>query len=208
MTKPTERETPGDAERVDVTLGARPSVDPGAVLGYRYGPDAGPTVVGDDARIRSGTILYGDVRVGDDFATGHGALVREGTTAGDEVLVGTDAVVDGATTLGSRVSLQTRVYVPRETTVGDQVFLGPGATLTNDRYPVRTDADLAGPTVEDHVSVGANATVLPGVTLGEGSFVAAGAVVDEDVPPRTLAVGVPAEHRPLPADLQGVNDLG
>jgi acetyltransferase-like isoleucine patch superfamily enzyme len=99
------------------------------------------------------------------------------------------------------------VYVPPYTTIGDHVFVGPRAVLTNDRYPVRTDDDLRGPTVEDHVSIGANATILPGVTVGERSFVAAGAVVTRDVPPDTLAVGVPAEHEPLPEHLAGGNEI-
>ncbi|MFC7164564.1 acyltransferase [Halospeciosus flavus] len=166
-----------------------------------------PTELGDHAVVRSGTVVYGDVTAGDGFTTGHNALVREETTLGDDVLVGTNTVVDGATEIGSRVSLQTNVYLPRETTLGDDVFVGPGAVLTNDPYPVRQSVDLAGPTLEDGVSVGANATLLPDVTVGEGAFVAAGSVVTEDVPERTLAVGAPADHRPLPEALRGVNDL-
>jgi len=91
------------------------------------------------------------------------------------------------------------------TTLGDDVFVGPNAVFTNDPYPIRVDVELTGATVEDHVSVGANATIMPGVTLGEGCFVAGGAVVTRDVPPRTLALGAPAEHRPLPEPLRGDN---
>ena len=85
--------------------------------------------------------------------------------------------------------------------------LGPRAVLTNDAYPVRRETELDGPTIEDHVSVGANATILPGVTVGEGSFVAAGAVVDRDVPPDALAMGVPAEFGALPDVLEGGNAI-
>jgi acetyltransferase-like isoleucine patch superfamily enzyme len=171
------------------------------------GDGTNPPEIGTNATVRSGTIIYDDVVVGDDFTTGHRALVREHTTIGDEVLVGTDAVIDGRTTVGSGVSLQTRAYVPAETTIGDDVFVGPAAVLTNDPYPVRADVDLVGPRLEDHASVGANATVLPDVTVGEGAFVAAGAVVTEDVPPETLAVGAPATHRDLPEELEGENLL-
>jgi len=190
---------------VEARFGRDPSVDPTALVGYRYASDAGPTVVGDDARVRANSILYGDVRAGDGFTTGHGALVREDTEIGDAVLVGTDTVLDGTVEVGSQVSLQSQVYVPPETTIGDKVFVGPSATLTNDPYPTRQDVELSGPTLERGVSVGANATLLPGVTVGERSFVAAGAVVTRDVPPDTLAVGVPAEHRPLPPALEGGN---
>lgn len=161
--------------------------------------------IGADSTIRSGTIIYSDVKIGDRFQTGHNALVREDTVIGDDVVVGTNAVIDGTTTIGDEVSLQTGVYVPPYTDIGDQVFLGPHAVCTNDPYPIRRDVDLVGPTLEDHASVGANAVLLPGVTVGEGSFVAAGAVVTEDVPPETLAVGAPATHEPLPEPLDGQN---
>jgi acetyltransferase-like isoleucine patch superfamily enzyme len=169
--------------------------------------DGEPPVVGADATIRSGSIIYDDVVIGDRFQTGHGVLVREETSIGDDVLVGTHTVIDGYSTIGSGVSLQSRVYVPSNTTIGDDVFVGPGAVLTNDPFPVRQDAELVGPTVEDHASVGANATLLPGVTVGRGAFVAAGAVVTKDVPPGKLAVGCPATVEPLPEELTGDNQI-
>jgi acetyltransferase-like isoleucine patch superfamily enzyme len=191
----------------DARIGENARVDRDAVIGYEYEDGCAPPVIGANAVIRSGSRIYGDVRIGDDFVTGHDVLVREHTTIGDDVIVGTNTVLDGEITVGSRVSLQTGVYVPTGTEIGSDVFVGPCAVLTNDAYPIRTAAELDGPTLEDHVSVGANATVLPGVTIGEGSFVAAGAIVTEDVPPRTLAVGAPAERRPLPEQLQGGNQI-
>jgi acetyltransferase-like isoleucine patch superfamily enzyme len=165
------------------------------------------TVIGDDATVRAGTVIYTGVRIGDGFTTGHNALVREETTVGDDVVLGTNAVLDGSVTVGSNASLQTGAYVPPETELGDRVFVGPHAVFTNDPYPDRVDAPLEGATVEDDASIGANATILSGVTIGEGAFVAAGAVVAEDVPPWTMALGVPADHRPLPERLEGENLL-
>ncbi|THE62992.1 N-acetyltransferase [Salinadaptatus halalkaliphilus] len=180
-------------------------IDDEATIGY--GEFDQPTALGDDATIRAGSIIYGDVTIGDEFATGHDVLVREGTTIGDDVLVGTQTVIDGQTTIGSHVSLQTNVYVPTQTTIGDNIFVGPGAVLTNDEYPIRADVDLEGPTIEDGASIGANATLLPGVTIGENAFVAAGAVVTQDVPADSLAVGAPASIEPLPDPLEGPNQL-
>lgn len=175
----------------------------------RIGGDEGAaaTVIGSGARIRSGTVIYPNVRIGENFTTGHDAVVREDTWIGDDVLVGTKTVIDGTTTIGDRTSLQTGVYVPSETSIGADVFVGPRAVLTNDPYPARTEVELVGPELENGVSVGANATILPGITVGEDAFIAAGAVVTEDVPPQTLAVGSPAKHRPLPPELDGRNDL-
>jgi len=183
------------------------TIDDGATVGYQYDDDVEPAVLGDDATVRSGTVIYADVDIGDRFVTGHNALIREFTHVGDDVVVGSGTIVDGSTKIGTNVSLQSGVYVPTNTTIGSDVFVGPNAVLTNDPYPVRRAVDLEGPTIEAHASIGANATLLPGVTVGAGSFVAAGAVVTEDVPPDTLAVGVPATHRPLTEELAGRNRI-
>jgi acetyltransferase-like isoleucine patch superfamily enzyme len=188
-------------------LGSDATIDQPELVGYPYEEGAEPTLIGDRAHVRRGTIVYADCAIGDDFTTGHDALVRENTVIGDDVLVGTKTVIDGTTEIGSHVSLQTGVYVPTHTTIGDNVFVGPRAVFTNDPFPVRRDADLVGPTIEDGASIGANATLLPGVTVGENAFVAAGAVVTRDVPPDTLAVGVPSVHRPLPETLSERNTL-
>jgi len=188
-------------------LGEGTTVADGATVGVTYAADSRPPDIGPRGTIRSGTVVYDDVIIGEGLQTGHHALIRDTTVLGDGVLVGTQVVVDGASTVGDDVSMQTGVYVPRETDVGDRVFLGPNTTLLNDMYPVRSGYDLAGPTIEDDASIGANATVLPDVSVGEGAFVAAGAVVTADVPARTLAIGNPAEHRELPLELDGGNDL-
>lgn len=180
---------------------------PGVTLDHPHGDDGEPTVVGEGATIRAGSILYKDVTVGSGLTTGHNVLIREHTAIGDDVVVGTNTVIDGWTEIGDNVSLQTGVYIPSYTKIGNRVFIGPRAVLTNDPYPIRQEVDLVGPTLEDDVSVGANATILPGVTIGEGSFVAAGAVVIDDVPPNSLAVGVPAQIRELPESLRGPNLL-
>lgn len=190
----------------ELLTGANCTISPAATVGAGD-PDGAETVIGDDATIRSGSIIYTDVEIGDRFRTGHNVLVRAETQIGDDVLLGTNTVVDGAVTIGSHGSFQTGVYVPQKTEIGDCVFFGPHATITNDPYPLRDGSRIEGVTVDDHVSVGANATILPGLTLGRGSFVAAGALVTEDVPPETLAVGTPATHRELPADVASNNQF-
>ncbi|MFY4813998.1 acyltransferase [Haloarcula sp. AONF1] len=188
-------------------VGESATISPQATVGYEYSDDVSPAVLGTEATVRPGTVIYCDVAIGASFVTGHNALVREQTTISNDVILGTNAVIDGKTDIGSHVSLQTGAYVPSQTTIGDNVFLGPHAVLTNDRYPVRNGSGLSGPTIEDGVTVGANATVLPDVTVGERSFVAAGAVVTTDVPANSLAVGVPATYEPLPPELETRNRI-
>lgn len=191
----------------DIITGQNCNISQNARVGVGGDEESDPTVIGDDATIRSGTVIYQDVTIGDEFVTGHRALLREGSTLGDDVLVGTDVVIDGEVHIGSHSSLQTGAYVPQGTTVGDHVFFGPHAVVTNDPYPIREESRIEGAVIENHVSIGANATILPGIEIGEGSFVAAGALVDEDVPTATLALGTPARHRPLPRKLRGGNNL-
>lgn len=182
-------------------------IDSGATVGYVYTENPSPAKLGEQVVVRSGTKIYCDVSIGDNVQTGHDALVREHTQVGDGTLIGSQTVIDGRSSIGGNVSLQTGVYVPQETTIEDNVFVGPHATLTNDMYPQRIEAELEGPTLKRSASVGANSTILPDVTVGERSFVAAGAIVTEDVPSGTLAVGSPAEFNPLPEELQGENDI-
>ena len=70
---------------------------------------------------------------------------------------------------------------------------------------MRLAASVQGARIEDHVAIGGGATICPGVTIGRNSFIGAGAVVNKDVPPDTLAYGVPARHSPLPDSLSQGN---
>ncbi len=188
-------------------LGNNCIIQPHAIVGLRYTSDCGPARLGDDCIVRAHTIIYGDVTIGKGFKNGHHALIREHTTIGDYVLVGTAAILDGHITVGNYVSIQSQVYIPTYTTIGSYVFIGPNATLTNDKYPLRQRESLTlkGPEIEDHVTIGANATLLPGVRIGQGAVVAAGAVITKDVPAWTLAVGVPARIVPLAERLREFN---
>lgn len=161
--------------------------------------------IGDNAIVRSGSIIYTDVTIGNNLRTGHNILVRENTTIGDNVLIGTNVVIDGNTTIGNNVSIQSNVYIPTNTHIEDNVFIGPCAVLTNDKYPIRKEYELKGPILRSGVSIGANSTILPGVEIGEGAMVAAGALVTKDVPPWKLAVGFPAIIVELPVELRTKN---
>jgi acetyltransferase-like isoleucine patch superfamily enzyme len=160
------------------------------------------TVIGKNALIRSGTTIYCDVEIGDDFQSGHNVLIREKTRIGDRVAVGTATVIEGDTIMGNDVRIQSLAFIPTNTVIGDGVFIGPHAVLTNDRYPPFGRPELRGPVLKDLSVIGANATVLPGIVIGRGACVAAGAVVTRDVPAHTLAIGVPAGIRDLPEEMR------
>lgn len=178
------------------------------ILGYSYRKDCKPLIIGDHAVIRSGTIIYGDVEIGDHFKTGHGALIREKTLIGSHIVIGTHAVIDGQVIIGNKVKIESHVYIPTHMTIGNQVFIGPNAVFTNDKYPLRLREKYRpiGATLADNVTIGANATILPGVHIGVGAMIAAGAVVTKDVPPWCLAIGNPAKIVDLPEQLKEENE--
>jgi len=159
------------------------------------------TIIGARAIIRSGSILYCDVEIGDDFQCGHNVIIREHTKIRDRTSIGTASVIEGHSSIGNDVNIQSMVYIPTNTTIGNRVFIGPNAVLTNDRYPPSGKPRLQGPALLDRCVIGANATILPMVTIGEGAAVAAASVVTKDVPAGKLAIGAPAKIRDLPKEL-------
>lgn len=162
------------------------------------------TVVGKNGVIRSGTVIYCDVNIGDFFSSGHNVLIREKTTMGDHVAVGSATIIEGNCIVGNNVRIQSMVFIPTHTCIGSEVFIGPNAILTNDRYPPTGKPALKGPVLEDYAVIGANATILPGITIGRGSAVAAASVVTKDVPPGFLALGSPARLKPLPKEMKRI----
>ncbi len=187
--------------------GADCEVQPGAQIGLKYKSDCGPVRLGAHARIRSGTIIYADVAAGEHFQTGHHAMIRAQTTIGDHVVVGTNTVIEGLVTIGSFVKIEANCFIPTHCTIGNRVFMGPGITVTNDRYPLKLRDEYVpeGCVLEDNVTIGGGVVLCPGVRIGAGSFVAAGAVVTRDVPPNSLVVGVPGVIKPLPERLREPN---
>ena len=182
-------------------------VDPQVVVGYEYSDNCGYAIIGPNARIRMGAIIYGDVSAGAELSVGHFALVREHTQIGDKVVIGTQTVIEGHVCIGSYVKIESQAFIPTHSTIGSYVFIGPRVVLANDRYPLRRRQEYnpEGPIIEDHVSLGAGCLILPGVRIGFNSMVAAGAVVTHDIPSYSLVKGVPGRYTPLPENLREEN---
>jgi acetyltransferase-like isoleucine patch superfamily enzyme len=119
-----------------------------------------------------------------------GVLIGENCNICDFVLIETGVVI------GNNVTLKSGVYLWSGIEICDNVFVGPNATFTNDKFPQsgRRDKLPKKTILRKGCSIGANATVLPGVFIGEGSMVGAGAVVTKDVEPHSLVIGNPAKH--------------
>jgi acetyltransferase-like isoleucine patch superfamily enzyme len=153
-----------------------------------------PTSIGEGSVVRSHTVIYAGNVIGRNFQAGNKVNVRESNRIGDNVSIGTLSVVEHHVTIGDGVRIHTQVFVPEFSVLEDGCWLGPNVVLTNAKYPLSpgVKSQLAGPVVRKRAKIGANATILPGVVVGEDALVGAGAVVVRDVPARAVVVGNPA----------------
>lgn len=127
----------------------------------------------------------------------HFSHVMSKAIVGEHCSLGQNVFVANHVRIGDHVKIQNNVSVYEGVTLEDHVFCGPSMVFTNVRtprseFPRNTSADYAPTLVKRGASIGANATIVCGVTLHEGAFVAAGAVVTKDVPAYTMVAGVPA----------------
>lgn len=152
-----------------------------------------PLVLGAGAVVCAQAIVFAGAELGEEAIIGDQAFVRERARIGAHTVIGRGSCVDNDVVVGSRVKVQTSVYLTAYTTVEDLVFVGPGASTTNDDTMGRHGADqpVIGATLRRACRIGGGAVLCPGVEIGEEAFVAAGAVVTRDVPPRGVVMGVP-----------------
>jgi len=148
-------------------------------------------ILGEDAKIRSGTVIYEGSKIGNYLETGHNVVIREENVIGDHLSIWSNSIIDYGCKIGNNVKIHSNCYIAQFTTIEDDVFLAPGIIVANDLYP--PSKNLEGPTIKRGAKIGINATLLPGITIGEYALIGAGAVVTEDVPPKAVAYGNPAQ---------------
>lgn len=122
-------------------------------------------------------------------------VVLKGAKIGADCNICAQTLIEGDVVIGDRVTVKSGVQIWDGSVIGDDVFIGPNATFCNDLYPrsKHYPTQFNGVTIHNGASVGANATLLPGITIGEKAMVGAGAVVTKDVPARAVVVGNPAK---------------
>ncbi len=179
-----------------VRLGAGSFVGAHCELGLPVGGAApgetpGRLEIGAGAVLRSGAIVYTDCRLGDRLELGHRVTIRERTVAGENLRVGTLCDLQGDCRLGDFVRLHGNVQVGKASRIGSFVWIFPFVVLTNDPHP--PSDHCIGPVLDDFAVVGAHSVLLPGVTLGRESVIAAGSTVRDDIAAGMLAGGAPAK---------------
>ncbi|MAG37164.1 MAG: transferase [Dehalococcoidia bacterium] len=152
------------------------------------------TYIGPAATIRSHTVIYAGNTIGGQFRTGHGALIRESSIIGDAVSIGSHSVIEHHVVIEDQVRVHSQAFVPEYTILKTGCWIGPRAVLTNTPHPLCPEVSrcIKGQTIEPGARIGANATLMPAITVGRNAVVGAGAVVTRDVPPETVVVGNPA----------------
>jgi len=156
--------------------------------------DVGRLVLGERVTVCAGAIVFAGASIGDGAIIGDQSFVRERSTIGPDSVVGRGSVVDNDVSIGACARIQTNVYLTAFSVIEDDVFVGPGASTTNDDTMSRHGSDYAlrGATLRRACRVGGATVLTPGVEIGEEAYVAAGAVVTRDVPARAVVMGVPA----------------
>lgn len=133
--------------------------------------------------------------IGDGTTIWQFVVILKGAKIGSNCNICANTLIENNVIIGDNVTIKSRVYIWDGTVIEDNVFIGPCVAFTNDKYP-RSKVypnEFAKITIKKNASIGANATILPGITIGENSMVGAGSVVTKDVPANVIVVGNPAK---------------
>jgi len=136
--------------------------------------------------------------IGEGTKIWHFAHIRCGAKIGDSCNIGKSVYIDIGAEIGNNVKIQNFVSVYKGVAIEDDVFVGPSATFTNDLYPrafIWDEEHVCSTRICRGASIGANATIVCGITVGEYAMIGAGSVVAEDVPPFGLVLGNPGRLR-------------
>ena len=182
----------------NVSLGKNCIVEDFVIIGVLpRGCNAGEleTIIGDNAVIRSHTVIYAGNKIGNNFQTGNKANIREINNIGDDVSIGTLSVIEHHVKIGNKVRIHTQAFIPEYTILEDESWIGPNVVITNAKYPKTKNIknELKGVYIKKHAIIGANSTLLPGIVIGERTLVGAGSVVVSDVDDMAVVVGNPAK---------------
>ena len=152
------------------------------------------TRIGMNAVIREFSVIYASSRIGNDFQTGIGARIRENNIIGNDVSIGTNAVLEFSNRIGNGVRIHSNCFLEMAR-IEDFVFMAPNVVLTDDPHPMgcpKYKECRGGVTIKAFSRIGANTTILPGITIGRNCLIGAGSVVTHNIRDNSVAYGNPA----------------
>jgi acetyltransferase-like isoleucine patch superfamily enzyme len=189
----------------DTTIGSGVRIDDQTVIGKRPMKAAASAItkeealpgcsVGDRCLVGTLVVIYRGCTIEQNVLVADLASVRENVRIGEYTIVGRGVTVENQVTIGKRCKLETEAYITALSEIGDYCFIAPEVTFTNDNFLGRTKERFKyhkGVTMKRGARIGANVTVLPGITISEDALVAAGSMVTRDVPARKIVLGNPA----------------
>jgi acetyltransferase-like isoleucine patch superfamily enzyme len=179
----------------NVDLGSNVTIEDFCVIGAPFrGYADEKTIIGDNAQIRSHTVIYAGNVIGADFQTGNKANIRELNAIGNDVSIGSLSVVEHHVLIEDEVRIHTQAFIPEYTILRRGCWIGPNVVCTNAKFPRSPNVkdELSGSEIGENARIGANSTILPGVSIGRNSLVGAGSVVTKDVKPDVIVAGNPA----------------
>ena len=135
--------------------------------------------------------------IGDGTMIWQFCVVLKNAVIGENCNINCQVLIENEAVIGNHVTIKPGVQIWDGVTLDDHVFIGPNVTFTNDRNPKSKNKDfvLEKTWVKKGASIGGNATILPGITIGENAVIGAGSVVNKDVPDNETWVGNPAKKR-------------
>jgi len=185
----------GDNIRVDdhSVIGKRPMRAANSAVTKEN--DLSPATVESGCIVGAGVIIYRGCKIGAKVLIADLATVREDVSVGDYTIIGRGVAIENKCRIGRYVKLETNVYITAYSEIEDRVFVAPYVATSNDNFVGRTEErfkQFKGVIMRKGARVGVNATILPGVELGEDCLIAAGAVVTADAPAGKILAGIPA----------------
>jgi acetyltransferase-like isoleucine patch superfamily enzyme len=194
----------GDEVRIDdhAVVGKQPMRAANSILKDR--PPAPPPSIAGRVLVGTGVVLYAGCTIAPRVLIADLATVREDVTIGEGTIVGRGVTVENQCTIGRFCKLETESYITAYSSLGDRVFVAPGVLTSNDNFVGRTEErfkHFKGVTVEKGGRLGVGSVILPGITIGADTLIAAGSVVTENAPAGQIVLGTPAKAwRPVPEE--------
>lgn len=188
----------------DVVIGNDVEIFPGTVIG-KIPKGAGATarsidyiskvLVGDECALGPNAVIFYDVEIGNNTLIGDGASLREQVRVGHHCIISRYVTINYNTSIGNNTRIMDLTHITGNGRIGDNVFISVLVSTTNDNVVtnrVYSEETIKGPIIEHGATVGASASLLPNVIIGENAFVAAGSVVTKNVEPNSMVMGIPA----------------
>lgn len=153
------------------------------------------TVILDDTILCANVIVYSNVCIGTGCLIGDNSSIFTDVMIGDHVLISRNITINSEVVIGNNTRIMDNSHITGRVKIGSNVFISAGVVMANDNFfgKLGYSKEMSGPVIEDFVSVGLGAMLLPNVHIGRGSIIASGSVVNTDIPENVVCGGNPAQ---------------